>query len=326
MLTHDDMLIQDACDTNSDMSHRPHHPLPSMTALRTFESAARHRSFSRAAEELFTSQSAVSRHIAELERRISVRLFDRYCRNVDLTEAGDLYYRAVVAGLERIEEGAAAAAQRSGNGRVVLACTYEVSHLFVLPRFDALRRVLGENTCVRVLTCDTEVLCRLNSADADLTFSCRGRTDHPEDRVVVFREAVVPVCAPCYAEEHAETLSRPVADWGALTFLQLTYPNQAWSNWEDWFANHGVPAASPRYMSFENYVYLLEASVAGYGIAIGWRHLVDRYLEAGNLVRIVDEFVEYGRPYYATLSERGRQRPVARRCLDFFREVVQDGE
>ena len=321
------MPIQYRLDAESDMPYRIRpSPLPSMTALRAFESAARHRSFSRAAEELHTSQSAVSRHIAELERRVSVRLFDRSGRNVDLTEAGNLYYRAVVAGLERITEGAVAAAQRSENVRVVIACTYAVSHLFVLPRFDALRRMLGENVCIRVLTCDTEVLGRLNGADADLVLSCQVRTDNPEDRVVVFREAVVPVCAPRYAAQHAKTLNRPVADWGALTFLEFTHPHQVWSNWEDWFATHGVPAKAPRYLSFESYVYLLEASVAGHGIAIGWRHLVDRYLEEGNLITIVDEFVEYGRPCYAALSERGRHRPVALRCLDFFREVERERE
>ena len=297
-----------------------------MTALRAFVCVARHRSFSRAAEELHTSQPSVSRSIAELERRLSVRLLDRSPRNVRLTEAGSVYFRAVSEGLDRIGVGALAAAHRSFDDRLVIACTYEIAHLFLLPRFPALREVIGKDTSIRILTCDSEILGRLNATDADLVLSCQVAANDPQDCVVVFREAMAPVCASSYATEYAETLSRPVEEWGTLTFLDLTNPNQTWSRWEDWFAIRGAPSQSPRYVGFDNYVYLLEASSAGCGIAIGWRHLVDRYIEKGDLVRLSDKFVECGRPYYAMLSERSRGRAVARRCLDFLGNVGGDEE
>ena len=71
---------------------------------------------------------------------------------------------------------------------------------------------------------------------------------------------------------------------------------------------------------FDNYVYMLEAAAAGRGLALGWRGMVERYLEAGSLVLAAEGFTEFGGACYAVLTRRGRERPAARRCLSFFAE------
>ena len=83
-----------------DMSRR--YRLPSVSALTAFEAAARRASFSRAAEELATSQSAISRHVAELEARLGTKLFERRHNRLRLTSAGALYARAVATSLEDV--------------------------------------------------------------------------------------------------------------------------------------------------------------------------------------------------------------------------------
>lgn len=111
--------------------------------------------------------------------------------------------------------------------------------------------------------------------------------------MTVFREAATPVCSPGFAETHAQVLARPVAEWDCLPFLGLVRPAQGWITWRDWFESVGCPLLRPRYVSFEDYVYLIEAAVDGQGLALGWNHFVDRYIDAGTLVAVVDGFSEF---------------------------------
>ena len=124
------------------------------------------------------------------------------------------------------------------------------------------------------------------------------------------------MCSPGFAETHEQVLARPVAEWGCLPFLGLVRPAQGWITWRDWFEFAGCPLFQPRYIGFEDYVYLIEAAVGGQGLALGWGQFVDRYIDAGRLVAVIDGFSEFDRSCFASLTARGRQRSVARRCLD----------
>ena len=298
--------------------------LPPMRTLRIFESAARHLSFSAAATELQTSQPAVSRAIADLERNIGVRLFERSNRTISLTPAGEVFHRAVVIGLERIAAGALTASNLAEDGRVVVASSHALSHQFLMPRFDTLRRTLGEDVGLRILTLDYDLLDRLDDSEVDLALGYDTDGNSSGDRAVVFREAVAPVCSPGFAEAHAHVLGRPVAEWGSLPFLRLARPATCWATWHDWFEFAGYPEPPPRYTGIEDYVYLVEAAVAGRGLALGWNHFVDRYVEEGRLLTVTDGFVELDRYCFARLTGRGSRRSAARRCLDAF-AVLADG-
>ncbi len=298
--------------------------IPSTSALLAFESAARHCNFSRAAEELNTSQSAISRHMAGLEARLNTRLFERHKRKLRLTEAGDHFYRAVVSGLETIRLAAMAVANSSGGDQLTIACSHEVSHLFLLPRFEALQRAIGAETPIRVMTYEYDALESMLEPRIDVIFTYQASGSEPQSRVVAFREAVMPLCSPVFAETHKAVLSRQVVDWADVPFLKLTKRNQGWATWDDWFGRVGAPRATPGYVGVENYVYLLEAAAAGRGLALGWRGMIERYLEAGSLVPAAERFVEFDRPFYAVLTRRGRDRPAARKCLSFFAEPAPD--
>ena len=127
------------------MLKNPDGPLPRMNALRAFEAAAHHVSFSAAAEELGIRQPTVSRYIADLEHEIGVRLFERSPSAVVLTPAGEVFHRAVAIGLERIVTGALSASGLADDRRIVIACGGATSELFLRPRLGALHRVLGED-------------------------------------------------------------------------------------------------------------------------------------------------------------------------------------
>ena len=133
-----------------------------------FECAARHGSFSAAASELGTTQSAVSRAVAELERGLAARPFERMHRGVRLTSGGALYHEAVAAGLARIGAAGAALAGMETE-HVVIACGHAVSTLFVMPPREKLYRAVGADaTHVHILTCDSDLLARVGESEADL--------------------------------------------------------------------------------------------------------------------------------------------------------------
>ena len=300
------------------MKERGPYRIPPANALLAFESAARHGNFTLAARELGTSQSAVSRHISQLETWLSARLFERSRAGAVLTDAGERFRDGVLAGLAAIHRGAAEAAELSSAGQVVIACSHEASHFLIMPRYAALRKALGNDVRIRILTYHHHVESLPADPAADIRLTWDPAAAAPEDRVVALKEAVRPVCSPAYAAKHERTLAGPVAGWSGLTFLDLLQPSEGWATWEDWFAVAGQPDGTPRRLGLDSYAYVLEAAAAGTGIALGWRQFIERFLEAGTLVALGEGFVEFDRAYYAVLTGKGSRKALARRCLAFF--------
>ena len=291
--------------------------MPSTSALQAFESAGRLLNFSRAAEELHTSQSAISRHVATLEARLDTALFDRRRRKqLALTYQGEQLYRAVVAGFDGIQGAIDAIAGTRDDAQVTIACTHENSHLILLPRFDALQQALGDDKTIRVMTYEYDAMRRALDPRVDITIRYDVEESKPADRVPIVREAIRPVVSPTFLAANESRLRDDMAEWLSLPFLELSKHNYGWASWEDWFTAQQIGASRPAYQHFNNYIYLLEAAAAGKGVALGWRGLVDRYIEAGVLVEIGPDYVEFERAIHAVLTETGRNRPLARRCLE----------
>ena len=247
-----------------------------------------------------------------------MRLFERSRTGVSLTEAGRRYCEAVLAGLGALRDGALEVAALSGADplEVTLACLHELSRLFVMQRFDALRAALGEQVRVRILADALAPLPSGPSVDVILTWDAA--TAARKNRVTIGREAVGALCSPGYAAVHEQVLDGPVAGWGGLTFLDLAGQDEHDASWERWFESTGRPVSAPRYEIVESYADALEAAITGRGMVLGWRHLIGRHVQACTLVMPAGEFVETGRCFYAALTAKGRERPSARACLAFF--------
>ena len=306
--------------TTGSMIDRGPYRVPSTRVLIAFESAARHGNFSQAARELHTSQSAISRHIAELEKHLSTRLFERSRIGVSLTDTGRRYCEAVLVGLGALHDGAEEVAGLSGFGspEVTLACTDEVSHLFAIQRFDALKAALGEEVRIRILARVGVPASLPPQPDADVLLTWDVENAASRHRVVIAREAIGAFCSPGYAAVHADILNGSVAGWGALTFLALDGSDAGGASWERWFEAVGRPTSAPRYRFVGSHAHALEEAVAGRGLVLGWRHQIGRHVESGALVRQGAGFVETGRCLHAALTAKGRVGPLARRCLAFF--------
>ena len=285
--------------------------IPSEDALIAFESTARLGSFSHAARELGTTRTTVSRLVAGLERQLSARLLERSWVGLIPTRSGKRLYDAVAAGLEIIQTAAVEADAPHDGEEVVIACSHEAHRFFVMPRYDALVEVLGARGRLRVANR------RSAPAGADLVLAWE-RDIGAEDHAVIFAEAVRPVCSPDYAEDHAGPVRGPAAGWGGLALLDFAPAAGGLASWEDWFRAAGRPDRRPRFVRVDGYAQALGAAAEGRGIALGWRHLIERHLETGVLVALGDGYVERDNRYCARLTERGRGRALARRCLAFF--------
>jgi len=158
--------------------------------------------------------------------------------------------------------------------------------------------------------------------DAHLAFTWDGRGAGAES--LALREAVRPVCSPESAARNAAILDRSVGGWGSLTLLDAPAPERKWASWQDWFELAGRPDAPPRMLEFDTYGEVLLAAAAGQGIALGWRHWIEHYVEAGVLVPLGSEWVERDNFYYGLLTEKGLRRPLARDCLAFMARSIQD--
>ena len=301
------------------MDERKSPGIPATGGLLAFESAARLGSLSRAAKELRTSQPAISLRVANLEKQLSTRLFERSRTGVTLTDAGERFHDSVSTGLGIIRGAVAELTAWQSGEQVVIACSHEASHFLLLPQYGALRAALGEQVVIRILTYHHETKNLLREPAADVVLGWEA-TIGAEDRVVIREEAVRPLCSPGYAQAHAEVLSGPVSGWSGLAFLDLTRPNEGWASWEDWFAAAGRPERAPRYIGFDSYTFMLEAAAAGHGIILGWRHFIERYIDSGALVELADRFLEFDNHYCGVLTEKGRRNSVAHACLQFLKQ------
>ncbi len=298
--------------------------LPSMRCLQAFETAARLSSFTAAASALHTSQSSISRHIADLEKSVGGQLFIREKQRVRLSDRGEHLFRSVSHGLESIRSGVRVVADWTPPSRVTIACTHAISHLLLMPVFESLNEAMRDTAQVRILSYEYETVETTPDPQMDIVFEYGEYNSGSPYRVKILPEAVTPLCSPEFAEQHKAILSGPVSDWQSLPLLGMEVPNRGWATWNDWLRNKGIERSTVHPVNFENYVYLLEAAADGRGIALGGRGLVERYLASNRLIALTDTHYETDRALYAVLTERGESSSEARYCLNQLATLLID--
>jgi DNA-binding transcriptional LysR family regulator len=290
------------------MTNRPT-PLPPLQTLRAFESAARLASFTRAADELTVTQGAVSRQVRHLEQRLDTALFLRADRGVRLTAAGARYEAAVREALEGIAEATAALIGDRDGGPITVGATSAMASLWLMPRLTGFQR--GEPDLeIRVLASDRD---RDRASDeVDLAIEYARQPPSGDGVRRLFAERIYPVCSPEYLRERSSSLT--AADLPRETLLDLEDDHPDWMGWREWFAALGIDDAERRQpIRVNNYPTLLQAAVAGQGIALGWRHLVDDFIAAGSLVPALDVTVTGPGAFFVTASRPlAEGRPVTR--------------
>ncbi|WP_213301646.1 transcriptional regulator GcvA [Paraburkholderia sacchari] len=248
--------------------------LPPFPALRAFEAAARHNSFTAAAAELHVTHGAISRQVAALEAWVGVQVFHRHGKRVALTEDGRRYLGAVQGAFESI---ARATAELRDTGvvhvlRVNALPTFAMKWL--LPRLSQFQR-LAPNVELRLATSNVPV----ETLDAFDVAVRRGPANWPDCASGYFLdETELPVCSPALLKRSpihcADDLARHV----------LLHSDTRPDAWRTWLAAAGVKAKCRKKQSFDHFYLALQAAEDGLGVALGPLPLLDDELASGRLV------------------------------------------
>lgn len=250
--------------------------------IAVFECAARHGSFTAAAGELGMTQSAVSRHIDALERAIGHQLFNRSANRVVLNPGGELLLTAVQRGFDTIDHALETLTDASPS--FLLAANPGFAQQWLVPYLEQLQAQFGDTDLrLRLFDRDSE----LESDDFDAAIHLAPIATAPTRSRVLFDEQVLPVASPDLAE--AEALNQHTSPHRLLDVdkLHLDHRDRRWMDWTSWFAAHDLPwTPAQARLSYNNYALVLNDAIAGRGVALAWRGLVDPLLSAGSLVTV----------------------------------------
>ncbi|NMM75626.1 LysR family transcriptional regulator [Acidovorax sp. SRB_14] len=277
---------------------------PSLSELHAFATAARLGSFSQAADELHVTQGAISRSIARLEEHLALALFVREGRRSVLTATGQSYLDAIAPAIASIEAATVALQTRRTARALRLSVAPTLFSHWLIPRLPDFH-ARHPDTTLSFAPYRRDDPLQAPEIDAWLRVGAREWPRHIQAEYVVGRE-LVPICRP--ADLHGPHAIRTAHDLIARPLLFHTnYPD----NWARWFAGVGcahaplAPAAD-----FELVGLLVQAVIAGLGVAVVQRCLVEPDLAAGRIAIAVPQAVEIDRGYYLC-QPPGRVAPAA---------------
>ncbi len=275
--------------------------LPPLGPLRAFDAAVRHRSFSRAGDELHLTHGAVSRQVAQLEAALGVALFRRHARGVEPTAAGRRFHVAVADALSRLGDAAAGLKRRGGAATVRLSVLPSFAAHWLLPRLEGFRR---ERPDIEVQIVSDRGLADFGRGGIDLAIRY-GLGRWPQlDAELLMHERLFPVARP---DPGLAGLAGP----GDLAGRLLLHDERA-DGWTDWLGAVGWTLPRRRRDAIhDDYNLVVAAAVDGPGIAMGRSRLVARELAAGRLVRLSPVEVLNPRAYYLVAPPRRMAEAVS---------------
>jgi putative choline sulfate-utilization transcription factor len=288
--------------------------LPPLRALLAFEAAARLGSFTRAADELNVSQPAISRQVRALEEALGVPLFLRDHRRVTLTLAGQSYREAIVHGLNSILLAGRRIAESGASERVTIHANYGLASYWLIPRLAELQAAHPE---VEIAVATMEEDRAFSEAEAEVAIRFgKGRWRDGATQLL-FPEAVFPVCSPRYLETSPPLKS--VADLERHKLLHVrTTLERPWLDWRSLLKALKANSPNSAGSSYNNYTLAIQAALAGQGLAIGWKHIVDDFLDKGWLVKPLDIEVTTAFGYYSVANRMAQNSDNAKMALDWL--------
>ena len=291
---------------------------PSISDLQAFEVAARQGSFTRAAQELCVTQGAVSKQIKSLETFLGVTLFRRTRAGLVLTQAGHAYLNDIRFALNRIEAASLAIMSHQGRGGVLrINCMPTIGAKWLIPRLPALRKTYPD---LQLVFLPYRMDYDLDSPDVDAAIRF-GTGLWPDIRsdYITGRE-LVPVCAPdlftTRPESPADLLSKPLLHHTTASHL-----------WASWFKDAGCEAPGSRNGAhYEQYFLLSQAAIAGIGVALIPRCLVEDELTEGKLVLALDRPFKAQEGYHLCYPEHKTNLPALQVFREWLLEISKDAE
>ncbi len=298
--------------------------LPPLNALRAFEAAARRGSFTRAAEELNVTPGAISQQIRSLEDFIGANLFVRQGRTLELTDAGRAARPLLTEGFDALTRGVALMRAPSRRRRLTVSVAPSFAAKWLSPRLHNFQESHPETEVW--ISADT-VLADLDEGEADLALRYGSGDYEGQNSIRLLDEWIAPMCSPDLISGGDHPIRTP-ADLAHHTLLHDASPESAGDglDWPSWLGMRGVTgvdgARGPR---FNQSALVIDAAVAGRGVALAKRTLAQHDLSAG---RLASPFAEGGvatRSAYYVVTARSRPpSPEAEAFIEWLRDEARE--
>lgn len=297
------------------MTNIPHSKrlLPSTSMLAAFDAAARTGSFTAAAKELSLTQGAISRQITALEQQLSVSLFQRHKQVISLTESGKVYAKEVNAALSHI---------RSATLNIMTNPTGGVLNIAILPMFGSrwlmprLADFLAKNPQITINTVSKLSPFDFSSEDVHCAIHF-GKENWPYANCsFLMSEESIPVCSPrLFNEANFDKMDNICASLVDQPLLHISTRPGAWQHW---FENHEIEIGSAstqskakQGMHFEQFSIATNAAIAGLGIALLPKFLIQSELERGELISVCNKPLSTDSGYYlVTPNDKQNYAPI----------------
>ncbi|MBS0453152.1 MAG: LysR family transcriptional regulator [Proteobacteria bacterium] len=296
--------------------------IPPLQTLVCFDAAARHESYTRAAQELALTQSAVSRQIGALESFLGVPLFRRTRHGVALTASGAAYARQIARRLEAMERDTLDAMARQGEGgSLALAAVPTFATRWLVPRLPGFAK-LHPHVPVHIETRTRPFLFADAEFDAALYAGTPAQVQNwaGTRALLLMPEDVVPVCSPALLPR-----GKPVSP-AAIAQMPLLQQSTRPEGWRQWFEAQDVDAPNarggPRYELFS---ILAAGASHGLGVALMPTMLVEDELARGELVVACNKPLAGRRNYYLVTPERVDARPLLQVFSDWLLAQARQG-
>ncbi|MCM2293999.1 LysR family transcriptional regulator [Allorhizobium sp. BGMRC 0089] len=278
---------------------------PDFITLQAFECAARHQNFSRAAEELNLTQSAVSRQIADLEHQTGVKLFERVRKRVILSEAGERLLpevKQLLAQAERLMIGAVATGQMTKSLRIATLPTFATKWL--VPR---LGHFLDQHADVAISLESRSSPFSFAEENFDLAIHFGQPTWANATSTFLCHETVLPVASPLLVGRMREG---ETGLYDRLPLLHLTTRPKLWS---DWARHHGVDLPQAfQGARFDQFSMVISAAAAGLGFALLPTYLIESELKSGTLAPMANLPMQTENAYFIVRPENKTAQIAAR--------------
>jgi DNA-binding transcriptional LysR family regulator len=282
-----------------------------------FEATARHASFSRAAEEMNVTKSAISRQIKALEDELGIKLFIREKNGVQLTAAAQDLFAEISASFSRWSETIRTLTTEKPEETVTLACTEAFATLWLMPRMASFSRRFPEITVNFLIP---EKVGDYRGAEVDLFIRPATGAWPNEHSERLYDDIIYPVCGLGFAEEYRDSQSSSI--W-KLPLLHLDWTNPNWPRWQDFFQAKSITYKALRGQRFAKYTVLLAAAEANQGLAIGWDAMVRPLIDQGKLVRFSDLWLQDPIGFCLAWSDRKPLSHAARALQSWLREQAR---
>lgn len=284
--------------------------LPSMNGLFTFEAAARHLNFSKAADELNVTPAAVSRMMARLEEHLDTPLFVRQPGGVCLTEAGQLLFDAIARGFSGIESALREIEDRRiGIETVSLSVSTGFTTHWMMPRMADFKKAFP-SVDLRFQLVMGALSGPVNDVDLGMRFI--NGPDERHEATFVMPEILMPICSATYRESHSAAVGDLKREPDTTINLSDAQPD-----WSSLFspAREGDTTNS---MIFSDYAIVVQAALLGQGIALGWLNVVAHWLRTKALVPAREQLMVTGRRCHLVRLRDKPARPIVAEIRDWM--------